>query len=157
MHISLFSCSLLRLTKLQPRWIFRCSVLMFPLFACLVFRCSPLYLVLIGFNYKEESEYQPVEPETFEYQPFWSLDSKWFGIQMVSLWMPRFQMPSVSGVNFLNFFAPYALGPNFCASKKLLKKLGVGVGRKWIELSLWLVPNSKPLWNRPLISSMIST
>ena len=39
------------------------------------------------------------------------------------------------------FFAPYALVPNFCASKKLLKKLGVVVGRKWIELSLWFAPN----------------
>ena len=28
------------------------------------------------------------------------------------------------------------MAPNFCDSKKLLKKLGVGVGRKWIELSL---------------------
>ena len=25
-------------------------------------------------------------PETFEYRPFWSLDFKWFSIQMVSLW-----------------------------------------------------------------------
>ena len=40
------------------------------------------------------------------------------------------------GVHFINFFAPYALAPNFYASKKLLKKLGVGIGRKWIELSL---------------------
>ena len=29
-------------------------------------------------------------------------------------------------------------------------KLGVGVGCSWIELSLWKMPNSKPLWNRPL-------
>ena len=28
------------------------------------------------------------------------------------------------GVNFINFFMPYALEPNICASKKLLKKLG---------------------------------
>ena len=34
-----------------------------------------------------------------------------------------------TGVNFIIFFAPYALAPNFCASKKLLKKLGIGVGQ----------------------------
>ena len=34
------------------------------------------------------------------------------------------------------FLHPTPLAPNFCSSKKLLKKLGVGVGRKWIELSL---------------------
>ena len=40
------------------------------------------------------------------------------------------------GVDLKNFFAPYALALKFCASKKPLKKLGVGVGSKWIELSL---------------------
>ena len=43
----------------------------------------------------------------------------------------------LTGVNFINFFAPYALGLNFCASKKLLKKLGVGAECKWMELPLW--------------------
>ena len=44
------------------------------------------------------------------------------------------------GFNFINFFAPYALALNFCASKKLIKKLGVGVGRKWIEQPLCFAP-----------------
>ena len=43
--------------------------------------------------------------------------------------------------------------PNFCASKKLLKKLGIGVGCKWIELSLWFVPWAQLSWNRPQTKS----
>ena len=44
---------------------------------------------------------------------------------------------------------PYALAPNFYSSKKLLKKLGVGVGCKWIELSLCFAPFAQLLWNQP--------
>ena len=53
-----------------------------------------------------------------------------------------------TGVDFINCFC--ALTPNFCASKKLLKKLGVGVGHKWIEQSLWFAPCTQLLLNQPL-------
>ena len=46
--------------------------------------------------------------------------------------------PPRTGVDFINCFCAFT--PNFCASKKLFKKLGVGVGHKWIEQSLWFVP-----------------
>ena len=36
-----------------------------------------------------------------------------------------------------------SVAPNFCASKKASQKLGVGVGRKWIELTLWFVQGSR--------------
>ena len=70
--------------------------------------------------------------------------------------MPNF-CPYIPGVDFMNFFVPYALAPNFCASKKLLKKLGVGIGRKWIELTLWFVPCAQLLWNQPQTLLTINT
>ena len=45
-------------------------------------------------------------------------------------------------------FEPYALAPNFCASKKLLKKLSVGVGAqmdKAISMICGLVYQENPL------------
>ena len=50
------------------------------------------------------------------------------------------------------FFMPYALVPNFYASKKLLKTLGVGVRRKWIKQSLWFAPCTQIFWNLPLMA-----
>ena len=60
----------------------------------------------------------------------------------------------LTGVDFIIFFCALRPCAVPSASKKLLKKLGVGVGRKWIELSLWFAPRTQLLRNRPLVLAL---
>ena len=60
----------------------------------------------------------------------WILDTKKSGIQVFGIQMVTVLDKLNSGVDFINWFAPYADHlrpmPNICASKKLLKMLGAG-------------------------------
>ena len=87
------------------------------------------------------------------YRPFCDVGGKFVkGVPVNSLLIPFKKVLTfllALGVDFKNWFAPYrTLRPNFMPQNSF-SKLGLGVGRNWIELSLWFAPCAQLLWNWP--------